>query len=169
MERIRDWFVAALVLAIALGIGACGADLDLTNATTSTTDTGSSEAMVEDGGVATMPASDSAPEPAGGDGLFPDVVGAVGIREDGGTWRFDVTISSPYDSPQRYADAWRIVGPDGAVYGERILSHDHANEQPFTRSQSGVAVPAGVTVVTIQGRDQLNGWGGTTLDLPLQQ
>ena len=109
-------------------------------------------------------------EPVGesGDGLFPDVVGASAERSADGTWRFDVTLSSPYDTPDRYADAWRVLGPDGAELGVRVLAHDHANEQPFTRSLTGVTIPDGLTTVTIEGRDQLNGWGGATvtLDLP---
>jgi len=105
---------------------------------------------------------------ATGDELYPDVVDAVAEPADGG-WSFAVTLSSPYDTPERYADAWRVVGPDGTVFGVRELTHDHQNEQPFTRSLSGVEIPHGVATVTIEGRDQLNGWGGATLtiDLPM--
>lgn len=98
---------------------------------------------------------------------FPDIIAAQATREDGGTWRFDVTVSSPYDTPERYADAWRVLGPDDEEYGVRILTHDHANEQPFTRSQGGIDIPAQVSTVTIQGRDLANGWGGETLELVL--
>ncbi len=97
------------------------------------------------------------------DELFPDVVGVDAEQESDGTWEFSVTLSSPYDSPERYADAWRVVGPDGTVYGERIVGHDHATEQPFTRSQSGIAIPDGVSQVLVEGRDQVSGWGGATL------
>ncbi len=93
---------------------------------------------------------------------FPDIVDATMTSTDSG-WRFDVTVSSPYDSPERYADAWRIVGPDGTVYGVRELTHDHASEQPFTRSLDGISIPEGVASVTIEGRDRRFGWGGTTL------
>ena len=123
---------------------------------------------------ATQPAADTASETSGGveqgvqqgDGLFPDVVDAT-VERDGDTFRFDVTISSPYDTPERYADAWRVVGPDGTVLGVRELLHDHQDEQPFTRSLSGVEIPAGVDTVTIEGRDQVNGWGGATLEVEL--
>lgn len=98
---------------------------------------------------------------------FPSIIAAEATLEDAGTWRFDVTVSSPYDTPERYADAWRVVGPDGSQYGIRILTHDHASEQPFTRSQGGIEIPGDVTTVTIQGRDLANGWGGATLDLAL--
>lgn len=103
----------------------------------------------------------------GGDGLFPDVIDAEATRNDDGTLRFDVTISSPYDTPQRYADAWRIRSKDGTVYGVRELLHDHASEQPFTRSLDGVEIPDGVAGVVVEGRDRDNGWGGTTMELDL--
>lgn len=99
--------------------------------------------------------------------FFPDVTGVTATRESAGTWTFAVTISSPYDSPAQYADAWRILGPDGTEYGIRVLTHDHASEQPFTRSQSGIDIPAGVSTVTVQGRDLVNGWGGRTVELDL--
>ena len=99
--------------------------------------------------------------------LYPDVIDATAAPDGDGTWNFSATLSSPYDSPQRYADAWRVLGSDGSELGVRILGHDHANEQPFTRSLGGVEVPADITVVTIEGRDQISGWGGTTFDLTL--
>lgn len=101
--------------------------------------------------------------------LYPDVVGVEAAHDGDGSWTFHVTLSSPYDSPERYADAWRVVGPDGEVYGERILLHDHATEQPFTRSQSGIEIPSDVTAVTVEGRDQVSGWGGATMDVTLER
>jgi hypothetical protein len=81
------------------------------------------------------------------------------------TWAFAVTMSSPYDSPARYADGWRVRGSDGTVYGVHTLTHDHANEQPFTRRQSGVEIPETVDEVTIEGRDLAFGFGGTALTI----
>ena len=106
-------------------------------------------------------------EDDGAEELFPDVVAAEAAQADDGTWRFDVTLSSPYDTPERYADAWRVLAPDGTELGVRILTHDHQNEQPFTRSLAGVEIPADVSVVTIEGRDQVSGWGGATLEVAL--
>jgi hypothetical protein len=93
--------------------------------------------------------------------LFPDIV-EVTVTPQGDTFRFDVTVSSPYDTPERYADAWRIVAPDGTELGVRELTHDHAGEQPFTRSLADVVIPPDVTEVTVEGRDLVNGWGGGT-------
>lgn len=98
---------------------------------------------------------------------FPDILAAQATPDGDGTWRFDVTVSSTYDTAARYADAWRVVGPDGTEYGIRVLTHDHQFEQPFTRSQGGIAIPADVTSVTIEGRDLANGWGGGFLEIDL--
>lgn len=108
----------------------------------------------------------AAEEPISDDDMFPDVIDATAQPTDD-TWTIAATLSSPYDTPERYADAWRVLGPDGEVYAERVLTHDHANEQPFTRSQSRIEIPEDVDVVTIQGRDLEFGYGGETYELVL--
>jgi hypothetical protein len=97
----------------------------------------------------------------------PDVIAAKVQPRSAGKFDFDVTVSSPYDTPQRYADAFRVMHKDGTVYGERVLLHDHATEQPFTRDLYGVVVPAGVRSVVVQARDLKNGWGGKTVEVVL--
>ena len=97
----------------------------------------------------------------------PDIVAAK-VRSGGnGTFDFDVTVSSPYDTPQRYADGFRVMGKDGEVYGERTLFHDHATEQPFTRDLYGVKIPREIRKVVIQGRDQRFGYGGKSIEVLL--
>lgn len=98
---------------------------------------------------------------------YPDVVKAKATPRGGNRFDFDVTVSSPYDTPQRYADAFRVVGAKGQVYGERKLLHDHAGEQPFTRDLYGVSIPAGVRRVTVEARDQRYGYGGRKLEVAL--
>ncbi len=100
---------------------------------------------------------------------WPDVVAARATRAADGSWRFDVTLSSPYDTPERYADAWRILGPDDEQLGIRILTHDHAHEQPFTRSLEGVRLASGLEAVVVQGRDAVSGWGGRTVTVTLER
>ncbi|MEX2548992.1 MAG: hypothetical protein WD638_02090 [Nitriliruptoraceae bacterium] len=101
------------------------------------------------------------------DQRFPDVVSAE-LEPSGDAWRLDATLSSPYDSPERYADAFRAAAPDGTVLGVRELAHDHANEQPFTRSLTGLTIPDAVDQITVEGRDLEHGWGGetVTVDVP---
>ena len=95
-------------------------------------------------------------------------VGALGVlgwtaRSAWTRFDLDVTVSSPYDTPQRYADAFRATSEDGAVvYGVRELLHDHAGEQPFTRDLHGLEIPAGVRRIRVQARDRQHGWGGGT-------
>jgi hypothetical protein len=104
---------------------------------------------------------------AGAEQKYPDVIAAKVTPAGSDRFNFDVTISSPYDTPQRYADGFRVVGPGGKVYGERKLLHDHANEQPFTRDLYGVAIPGGVRKVTVEARDQRYGYGGRKLEAAL--
>lgn len=144
--------VIAVALSGALLLAACGGDDSSDDEDRVETETTTAD---DAGGSGDAAASDSGQE-------FPDVVD-VEVEQDGDTYSFAVTISSPYDSPERYADGWRVVGPDGTVYGEHELTHDHASEQPFTRTQSGVSIPEGVDEVTIEGRDLQNGFGGETV------
>lgn len=98
---------------------------------------------------------------------FPDVVD-VDVQPSGeNRFDFDVTISSPYDSPSRYADAFRVMSAEETVFGVRELLHDHANEQPFTRSLPGVEIPAEIREVVVQARDQEYGYGGDTVTVEL--
>ena len=99
--------------------------------------------------------------------MFPDVVDVQVTAAGDGEFEVATTLSSPYDSPERYADAWRVLDPDGNELGKRELTHDHAEEQPFTRSET-IAIPADVDQITVEGRDQVSGYGGktATVDVP---
>lgn len=117
----------------------------------------------------TAPNADATSITAGaGEQRFPDVVAATAQRQPDGTWMFSATLSSPYDTPDRYADAWRVLGPDGTALAIRELTHDHQNEQPFTRTLDGVVVPDGVSSVVVEGRDLQYGWGGATVSVALR-
>jgi len=72
----------------------------------------------------------------------PEVTDASAERASNRTWTFRVTVASPYDTRERYADAWRVLAPDDIELDLRVLTHHHADEQPFTRSLTGVEIPA---------------------------
>ena len=99
---------------------------------------------------------------------FPDVLDAE-VDCTSEPCRASATLSSPYDSADRYADAWRVRTPDGTVLGVRELAHDHADEQPFTRSLPSLEVPGDVEEVVVEGRDGANGWGGGTVTVPVRR
>lgn len=155
---MRRWIAALLVLVAATACGQEKADPDKAAAP-------SARATAADTSGAV--ASTATSEPAG-EQRHPDIVEVE--LEPAGDRTFDVrvTVSSPYDTPQRYADGWRVVAPDGTELGTHMLAHDHAGEQPFTRTQSGVAIPESVDEVTVEGRDQQYGFGGQTrtVDVP---
>lgn len=93
-----------------------------------------------------------------------------------GTWRFDVTVAHPDTGWEDYADGWDVVLPDGSVVKPkpagpftRLLVHPHVDEQPFTRGQSGIRIPAKVTTVTVRAHDLVDGWGGKVVVVDLSQ
>lgn len=94
-----------------------------------------------------------------------DVVAVDVARERAGTFRFDVTVRHADEGWSHYADRWEVVAPDGTVLGTRVLLHPHVDEQPFTRSLGGVAVPEGVGTVTLRARDSVHGHGGASIDV----
>lgn len=89
----------------------------------------------------------------------PPRIDGVNAKLSGGAWRFDVTLSHGDTGWDHYADGWRVLDANGKELGMRKLAHPHVNEQPFTRSLSGVVIPAGTTEVGIQARDNISGWG----------
>lgn len=94
----------------------------------------------------------------------------------GDTWTFHVTVQHPDTGWEDYADGWDVVLPDGTVVKPdrnspftRLLLHPHVDEQPFTRSQSGIRIPEGVTQVTIRAHDIIDGFGGREITVDLSQ
>jgi len=173
MRRIAVGFVIVLLLASCTDDPTVSNDEQATNIIGETSEqpttspTTVSEAPTPTPEPASPAASEAGPV-AENDGLFPTVVDATASTSNGTSWRVDVTLSSEYDSPARYADAWRVLDADDNELGVRVLGHDHANEQPFTRSTT-VEIPADITTVFIEGRDQLNGWSGERFALNLTQ
>ena len=68
---------------------------------------------------------------------FPDVVSAKVRASGSSSFDFDVTVSSPYDTPQRYADGFRVT------------------------------IPRHVGKVLIQARDRKYGYGGKAIEVAL--
>jgi hypothetical protein len=96
-----------------------------------------------------------------------DVVGARAEKSGAGTWRFSVTVRHADTGWDHYADAWDVLAPDGTVLGTRELLHPHETEQPFTRSLSGVKIPAGIKEVRIRARDSVHEYGGKEFKVKL--
>lgn len=109
---------------------------------------------------------DTGPPATSGQGCA-DVIDATAQRQDDGAWTISATVSSADTGWEKYADAWEVRALDGAVLGVRELAHPHVDEQPFTRSLRGVAIPEGTTEVVIAARDSVAGWCGEEFTLTL--
>lgn len=83
-----------------------------------------------------------------------------------GTYRFEVTlVHDDVGEAPDFADAWQVEGPQGTVFGRRVLLHSHGNE-PFTRSAT-IEIPAGVERVIVRGHDMRHGFGGQAMQVEL--
>jgi hypothetical protein len=89
------------------------------------------------------------------------------VQSVDGDWTFHVTVQHPDIGWEDYADGWDVVMPDGTTLKPdpdspftRLLLHPHVNEQPFTRSQSGIVIPPDVTQVRVRAHDLVDGYGG---------
>jgi hypothetical protein len=104
-----------------------------------------------------------------------DVLYVVARQESENVWHFSVTVEHPDTGWEDYADGWDVVLPDGTVVKPdpespftRLLLHPHENEQPFTRSQSGILIPPHINSVTVRAHDLVDGFGGSEVLLDLE-
>lgn len=97
----------------------------------------------------------------------PAVIENVELRRSGNSWTVSVTLSHPDTGWDHYADGWRVLSPTGEELGLRVLHHPHVEEQPFTRSLSGVEIPETLQEIQIEARDSQDGWSGKTRTVPV--
>lgn len=97
-----------------------------------------------------------------------DVV-ALKAKGKDGKWNFSVSVSHDDEGWDHYADKWDVVGPNGTVFGTRVLAHPHENENPFTRSLNGIEIPPDVTEVTIRAHDSVHEYGGKEMTVSLER
>lgn len=92
------------------------------------------------------------------------------FRHSGGAeWSVDVTLRHADSGWDHYADAWRVVAGDSTVLGTRTLYHPHENEQPFTRSLGGVAIPADTSTVYVEAHDKVHGWSPQRVQVNIEK
>ena len=96
-----------------------------------------------------------------------DVVKVDAKKTGKNTYHFNVKVSHADTGWDHYANKWDVVGKDGTVYGTRVLYHPHVDEQPFTRSLSGVEIPGRVHTVTVRAHDSMHKYGGKAISVDL--
>lgn len=113
------------------------------------------------------PVSTPSPSPSTVGQANADVLHVRAIQAADDTWTFHVTVEHPDAGWEDYANGWDVVTPDGTVLKPdpdspftRLLLHPHEAEQPFTRSQSSIVIPEGVTQVQVRAHDLADGFGG---------
>jgi len=81
---------------------------------------------------------------------------------------FSVTLKHGDEGWDHYANQWDVMLMDGTLLKSRVLYHPHVDEQPFTRSLSGVKIPAGTSRVKIRAKDLKHGYSskGYTVQIP---
>lgn len=89
-----------------------------------------------------------------------DVVEATLTKTGDGVYRLDATVRHADTGWDHYADAFEALTPDGESLGVRTLYHPHVDEQPFTRSLTGLEIPEGIDVIVVRAHDSVDGHGG---------
>jgi hypothetical protein len=91
----------------------------------------------------------------------------VNVGNSHDSFQFDVTLRHDDTGWDHYADGWEVISPTGDVLGKRVLAHPHVGEQPFTRSLSGVHIPAGIKSVSIRAHDSVHGYNEQVFEVNL--
>jgi len=96
------------------------------------------------------------------------VVGGTATQQSSGDWLVSASVSSTETGWDKYANEWKAEsGVDGTLLGTRVLGHPHVDEQPFTRSLSGVAIPEDVPMIILSAQDSVLGYCGDSFELVL--
>ena len=96
------------------------------------------------------------------------VIEAVRTQQSGSGWSVSVTLLHPDSGWDHYADGWEVLDANGNSLGHRVLAHPHVNEQPFTRSLSGISIPTGTNKVFVRAHCLLDGWGDHRFEVLLE-
>lgn len=98
------------------------------------------------------------------------------VQEQDGKWTFSVTVEHPDTGWDDYVNGWNVYLLDGTILKTessskftRTLLHPHVNEQPFTRSQSGIEIPQGAERIIVKAHDLLDGFGGDEVVIDMTQ
>ena len=98
-----------------------------------------------------------------------DVIDVAIKKNSNNTYDFSVTVLHKDTGWEHYANKWDVTDEKGTVLGARVLYHPHVDEQPFTRSLSGVKIPKNIKSVIIRAHDSVHGYGGKVMTVALPE
>ena len=94
---------------------------------------------------------------------FPQVKEVLATQEANGSWCFGTSVIHNDEGWEHYANGWEIIDLEGNQLGTRKLHHPHVNEQPFTRSQCNINIPANISKVIVRAKCNQHGFGGKAM------
>jgi hypothetical protein len=87
-------------------------------------------------------------------------VTSVQVSGNAGAYRFAVSVQSPDQGCDQYADWWEVLTDEGELVYRRVLLHSHVQEQPFVRSGGPVNVDPDA-ILWVRAHMHPGGYGGT--------
>ncbi len=96
-----------------------------------------------------------------------DVIEVKVSRSGKNSYNFTVTVLHKDTGWKHYANKWDIIDEKGIVSGTRVLLHPHVEEQPFTRSLSGVEIPDNLKALNVRAYDSVHEYGGKVVSIKL--
>ena len=93
----------------------------------------------------------------------------VKVEQVGMLWNIHVTVAHEDTGWDHFADGWEVQDVNGTVLAYRKLMHPHVNEQPFTRSLSGVVIPDGTREIFVRGHCNVGGWSTDLIKIDLSR
>lgn len=91
----------------------------------------------------------------------------VRVEKVGMLWNIHVTVEHADTGWDHYADGWEVQDANGNVLAYRKLMHPHVEEQPFTRSISGVVIPDGTREIFVKAHCSVDGWASDLVRVEL--
>ncbi|NQZ22986.1 MAG: hypothetical protein HRT53_13135 [Colwellia sp.] len=98
---------------------------------------------------------------------FAQVKDVLATQKSKGSWCFGTSVRHNDQGWEHYADGWEVIDLEGNQLGYRKLGHPHNNEQPFTRSQCNIKIPANMSKVIVRAKCNKHGFGGKAMIVDL--
>lgn len=99
---------------------------------------------------------------------FAQVKDVLATEEHSGSWCFGTSVQHNDEGWEHFSDGWEVIDLEGKRLGYRKLHHPHVNEQPFTRSQCYIKIPAEISTVIVRAKCNKHGFGGKAMVVDLR-
>ena len=80
-----------------------------------------------------------------------------------GNYTFEVTVSSPDQGCDEYANWWEVISQEGELIYRKTFDRPHVDEQPFTTEGGPVQIPND-QIVIVRAHMKEAGYGGQAVE-----